>query len=1702
MPYLDPETGEYNDSTFALDTHSAIGDEPSIFDSAAGVITKGVPITGLAIINSFANTGIELGNFITGSENKLMTIQDEVGDGDLNDYYEKHSQGIETAALVAGSLIPGTLGIKALKLAQAGRMTETLARATNIFAGPKERIVQDALAQINAGDGALFGSFNADKFKAIALGFGDQALQALTFEVATAATMKASPLLDSQDLSDVASNMFYGALVGGGIGGIIDGIGVRSVITKALTNADIATKAQEVATYLGKGGYFAGDRVASLISSIDDIPAASNLLGSKKAEATRQTAILNSKKILGSIVDSDDKDVTNSVFNVLLDMKEKGGLGKEDMYNYLARLDKVSRLTSDTADDAPAGTVFYVNKFASKDGIDWNRLVTDKPDEAADASLSYRLKPYATNTNVSRFDETLEGTNTPKYANAQEAFDGGADLFINKDLKIIINKDAPNIESVARAGESRALNAKEEAAYRETGNLPPGAAPLRTTPIVLNTITGDITDSAVPVVGDYGKVALFDKGLAYGDKTSLQSISSVITPETPTIDANARYVWWSQRGLQKGDTIEAGDIAGLEQLYREGSKFKGGYDSFLESLEKRGINLSDGEVPGTLDGLQTELRQQKDQLIADLSNPASKLSSEDISLRANVPESYLANTLKADKPSDFIIDPTQHEIVNHAKLQYNIGNIYQNDGMILRGMLDVQYRIGIIKDNLKAAAANYFGAGYEKYLASMSAADANILGVGPKFFAASNSDYGSLGQQMERIGKFLTQLLTEKMDGVSSRLASPANAIRADARAGAEAGAFDAVRQRTGEKFAFLPDALAQKYFPNLQEGQRVAVLSDSIKKMKGNQLDWNAEYTPENFINIPPRMLSDRAEQPIPQPKGNYTYHILNKTVADFEQANAEVNDVRLAARNSWYEAQGLNRRFELGNLYAPSIDTTKYPYVALVKGKQGAGLMDDGVSAITAETADGLEQIIASIDSSQFSVFTKSDIKKYHEVLGDYEYDRNFANSQVNTMLMKRGILNNIYPETRSENIVKNRINWHSKQESRLARDYVELGNAQLFDELRAMGERFTSAETSKTGFVAALTGRTAPNPYNDYIKTALGISEKENYTLWAEANEKLEGFFDTAFRAAKLTFRGASKGLLPYEDANKIMARFGLGNPYEAASNALNAYTNIANKLPPERYLSRFVSTANSILAATVIRLDGFQSLINAVSTPVLLLSEANSVISNPKVAKLLTTELPDGSGRSIPAVSKLLYQSVNNFFDKSITDKWMPLYKEAGIVRNKSAEFYEMIDQLTLPYGKFTESESLQKLKNATKLGAKLSGSEYSEEFGRFIAADVARQIFEATGAEGQTLTDNISTFVNRVHGNYVASQRPVAFQGPIGQAIGLFQTYQFNLLQQVFRYVENGEGKTLAILAGMQTSLFGLQGLPGFAAINNHILGNAANNPTHADLYSAIPNLLDKKLGDYLLYGSISNWLNTGLYGRGDINPRQITILPTNPLDYPAISGGVRFISNILDTTDKITKGGGVAPSLLLGLEHNGLSRPLAGLAQLVQGFVTTSKGSLVASTGSGVSDSNVIGNNDFYSFANFSRLLGARPLDEAVAMDSLYRSTLYTAKDTARREALGEAVKTTMYNGQHPSEDETTNFATEYAKSGGRISEFGSQMMKWSNDANASVANKMFRNLKNPQAQNMMMIMGGQPLPDFRNSGSTATASDASTVEK
>jgi len=503
---------------------------------------------------------------------------------------------------------------------------------------------------------------------------------------------------------------------------------------------------------------------------------------------------------------------------------------------------------------------------------------------------------------------------------------------------------------------------------------------------------------------------------------------------------------------------------------------------------------------------------------------------------------------------------------------------------------------------------------------------------------------------------------------------------------------------------------------------------------------------------------------------------------------------------------------------------------------------------------------------------------------------------------------------------------------------------------------------------------------------------------------------------------------------------------------------------------------------------LRLDWANSLVNIISTPILLGTEMQSIktlVANDsalagKLNELRGLVLP-GTNKIIPSTTGMIASAIKNFFGEEKASL-LQRYKDIGAVKDMLSQYHEMIEHFSYkPYQKI--SALADRANKGIEIGAKMTGNGFAEEFTRFVSADVMRQLTDPIVVAGRLTAAEqnayISTFVNRVQGNYLASQRPIAFQGVLGSAVSLFQTYQFNLLQQLFRHIENRDIKTIAVMTGLQGSIYGLNGIPFFEAINTHLIGNSSLNPSHRDIYSTAPGILGKQLGDWMMYGTASAfplWSSQtpSLYTRGDINPRHISILPVSPLDVPAVDGSIRFVSNLLNVGSKALKGADLTSTLLEGLEHNSLSRPLAGIAQVAQGYATTSKGSLISAS------------NDFFSIATFARVVGAKPMDESLALNSKFRLNAYQAADAARIQDLGEVVKTKLRAGKAPSTEELQEFQLSYAKSGGRIENYAKTLQRWSRDANVSVINQMAQQHRTSYSQRLQEIMGGTTITDFR----------------
>ena len=1688
-PQPDSYTDKFSNAIQAANLDATQQGYKSFSDTSVDFLQKGVPLTGAAIVNSFINTGVEVGNFF-GADMQKVSIEDEFApDSDTVDYYQRHAGLIEGAAYAIGSLAPGLGAIKLLKLAQAGEIGGSALQAiTGLASGIQDTAIKAATEDL-VGNGvgtSLFGISAVNKTKAILAGVADQALQGAVYQTAALATMHASPITDDNTLMDDVSDVISSAKGFATFGGLIEGAQTFYKINKAVKIADMSTKAQEAFGSAGMANLTPGDRIVNLYDTLDNIPAPTNRLGEMKYNFTRDKT---QREIRDQFIQAagGDKDLAARAHGFIENLRSSGMATSDDIVNNFGQLSKLGRITDADVASTPSDVFYFPGKIDPADvsSITHEQLVSRIATGDYAASKAFILKSPTAVPDIARATDKislapLEGgqiaTGVPKYDGATDAWKKGADVFLDSNGKVHINPQSGVLEETTRPGEARKVTAAERTEMIKTGNLPADSAPLNSAPMILDTATGKYYgENVLPVLGDFGKPELRPNGVRVGDTLFEHKPGEALDLNDP-MDAHSRYIWASLRGIKKGDAIASDDLPMLEQAYREMAAGN-------NSIEGNGLStFTNGtSIPKNAPDMLSYIAGVKQDKYIDLLQNGK--NADEIGHILNTPTAGMTKNFNTLDPAELMMDPAMNSQIRHIRMSYDIGTTKDAEGNLLRGMIATNYRGKLAMDAASDQVANYLGKMFSpqdpsgklatQYFQALQytkgAQDADIAGAGQSFFANANADYGTFQEQTQRIGRFVSEILTKRQGAISDTLSGAANDVRNDPAASAEYGNFVAVRHTTAENYIMLNDNDAAA----LGLPKNTAVLEGGFSKdPKTGQPSFNKNYLPEGFV---------RGDYSGPGPAFGRVqlknYYTLSPKVAALEVASRDINAFRNDLRSGWQKAQGLSKSpINPDILHAPAIDTTNYKYFAYVRHREGYALGESGASVVTAKTAEDLQTKLSNL-GPEFDSFSKAQIADYKKAQGEFEFNRNFASGKVSSELARKGILNDVVPESRGQNLIDNLANWHYRQEAQLLRDHVELHNAATFAQLRAMGDRFDQTGTSVFGAVTPFTERSAKNPYMSYIRTALGISNKDNYPLWTLAQEKVDGLASYAFNQAKAAFGAVQKGILPYEDAIKVSEKLGLGNPYGTAINELakqGYYGGLANQLPEQKLLSKFVAASGSILGATVIKLDTFQQLIHAVTLPIMVALEHGSATRD--LQNLLMTKTPGANSIQVPGFSRTLYNMVRNYFGPQ-SEQLQQLYNSAtGLPRDLLQYHRQMVDELTLPYGKLSSSGWAQKIDNASQLGEKISGTRFTNNFIHFGASNIGHQIGEASGLQGRDLLDFIGSFTSRVQGNFAAGQRAGIFSGPIGQAMGLFQSYQWNMMQQLLRHIGEGDVKALAMGAGMQSAIFGVSSLPGFQALNQ-LIQQRHGNTSGADLYSATNEALGPDVADYLLYGGLSGLTGLSLYSRGDLNPRRASILPLNPLNFPSVSAGIKTYQMLAQLQSNVAKGGSVPASLLLAAEHNSLSRPLAGLAEMVQGFSTNTSGQLISST-SGLSDLNGI--------ANMSRILGARPLEESIAMDNLYRSNAMQALDNARLQSLGEAAKTALYGGNYFAPELATNFMSEYVKAGGRQENFSGWWMRQQQDANTSAANRVFNAFKSPRARSLQVTMGGQMLPDFK----------------
>lgn len=1628
------------------DVLNAANQNKSFLDSAFEVaedIPKFIGVSVISGLNQLYNIPADVGNLF-GADMERSDTAEVISslDSDLGQFYSENKEGADLVGFLLSSAVPGLAGVKILNAGQkslqtaikAGKFGEGMSKSLGLLAPNKGKFLNEAVKEVLT-NGSAGSILNRNALKSIASGLGQNTYEALAFESAVAATLFNSPVLENQDFGDFVSNVAWGAGLFGIVGGAIDTTKVRYALKNAANQASQEarpwTYIPEIASKSNTYEALSMDletiaNMASVIPSKDPALAARAVVLTQTAESTKNTLYNRVRKNL-AVLTGGDETAADTLFDTLRLMNPQ---------------DQQSALIG----AMQAGRVKSIPSIAK---------VQDKI-----------------------ADKIALGTATEKEIKAFKELD------LQTSYIKLWGEDAGDVIT----------------------DLP-----------VITTVVDTLKKGDKLVVSPRGVVAgsknyKFDTKYNIGAKAGEKG-KSWNPLKADVITTNARYLWAQK--LEKFNptansqiTVHVNDIPLMEKVLLEvppeqmqfvkftGLDAKAGEEigsDLLGFIGRRKIQLANKM-------LVKELKKTPDDVLKE----GSKATQVEIAAKVNVKSSLLNGELSPSTVSEYaakdVLAMQDHAAVytqklvdagvrteaqglvsltarpQHMRMDYDAAPFKGINNFVAENMVRIKEQQKLYQDGTSRAAAGILGKDYFKFEDINSGrifAGANPSGAGAGLLSAAGNNYGTLGASVENIGRTTAGVIL-KAKTRSREVFEPL------------------LIKLANKKEAAIEWSAINARVRNIQGEYGLNEAGDALEPLVLIRWRDKAAKAAEAGEQLPkaPRLSNPDMPPSIP---------LRNREVRDLVKAHIEVNGTRTNGLASIRTAQGNQFNRAPDAFYPIPVDPRDYPHFAIV--------IDESVTTtghsktLYAATTEELDaQIRIMRENPHFKVLTKRDAEEYYKARGIFEYEKTISSNYLDTEALRKGVSAPSLPATDSKKIANDFLNWHLNRETGLVREAVSAKYEVQFEELRRLGEDATNVATSKfsNASLTEFAQDASANPFADYIKTALNVPKTTDYPMWVNLNRGLDDAVSAVYRKIAAVSSSA-KTDAELAEIMAIQTRAGI----KVAPNYNAEMDLFANATANSGVLSKVVQKANSILATVVLRLDTLNAVNNAISANVLLGAETKAIARGMArgdkeavgaLGDLMKLKVP-GVDAFIKSPSKLVSKSIAKFnaFGKDNAD--MAFYRENGYITGVHDQYKSALDTITYDgkeaiskYG--SKLDKLQdSLRDAADKGEVWTGNRLAEEFNRFVAADVMKQMTDPAVAKKLMTSKEqlayINTFVNRTQGNYLAAQRPMLFQGPIGQAIGLFQTYQFNLLQQLLRHVGEGHAKDSLTLLGLQGTIHGMNGMPAFNAINTNLIGNASGNTEHRDTYDALYGIAGKQAGDWLMYGLASNMmlhpdLKVNLYTRGDINPRHVTLVPTDPSTIPFIQASAKVFGNLYETYKKLGQGGDVSNVLLQGLEHNGISRPLAGLAQTIQGLDNPQQASYSTSK-----RGNVIAVNDLMSLNNLARVVGGKPLDEAIALDALYRFKAYGLRDAKKRQLLGESIKSTMLAGQNPSTEQIEGFVQQYVETGGRQEEFNQWFGQLYTTANLSQTSKLQNDLNSPFSQSMQKLMGGKELRDF-----------------
>ena len=727
---------------------------------------------------------------------------------------------------------------------------------------------------------------------------------------------------------------------------------------------------------------------------------------------------------------------------------------------------------------------------------------------------------------------------------------------------------------------------------------------------------------------------------------------------------------------------------------------------------------------------------------------------------------------------------------------------------------------------------------------------------------------------------------------------------------------------------------------------------------------------------------------------------NIKNQEVLDFLKVYLAEDDLRIRRKNLSLQGVGkkLIERYDDGEweeLYFAPPHPDDFVHKVLVSDNQGS------VGMVYASTEKELTQKVALVAQAnpEYVIRTPKDIDSYHQLLGDYEDALTLrGRTKIDTTLKSQGVLSDLAPTTNAQDLVNGFMNDFARSERTTMNNALMLKYGQQLAEAQQMKEVLGKAGGDNIGV-------------KKIFNTLFNFYDQD--TTWHKFNNLVERTSD--WTGGKV-IAGIKDNWSDLVSGKKSVSQFEAANIAKSYGTDIfgsDALWKLSKAHTYKDTTQKTLRNTNALMRSLVLGVDYFNGLVNIIGTPILALPEIRAAF---------------GSGQDIPYM-KLMGEAMKDMFGAGRRAD-LKRYSKLGIVNENMFVYHDLLDNHAIMMGAPNEATALSASERvwqtADKYFTKLQApTAFAEQSTQLFAARLADKIGNLRGIKGEELDAFITTFTKKVVGNYTSAQRPLIFQGILGQAVGLFQTYSFNLFQQATRHIANGNDKAVAMMAALQGTIFGAQSLPGFNIANQGLA--AWGGDDYKDAYSETRRILGEDVANAVLYGGASNLLGANLWVRGDTNPRNITGIPITPSDLAQVSYYGKALGAMKQWGDSILSGGNIKVSTLEAIAHANISRPLTGLTELALGAKTTTGGTLETAVG-----------QDLLSWASAVRLLGAKPMQEALTSESTYKFGVIRAKEQKELNDLAYALRTEMLADKGTvSQDVISEYAKKYVEVGG-----------------------------------------------------------------